>query len=56
MGDRLGVLVPSEEELGIRESVAAICARFGREYMRDKVEKGEPVPDMMTQPLTRVRP
>jgi hypothetical protein len=27
-----------------------------QDYAQHKVEKGEPVPDMMTQPVTRVRP
>ena len=39
-------LLPSEEELHIREAVAAICARFGREYMRAKVEAGEPATEL----------
>lgn len=44
--DRIGALLPSDEELQIRESVSAICRRFGREYMRAKVEKGEPADEL----------
>jgi alkylation response protein AidB-like acyl-CoA dehydrogenase len=39
-------LVPSEEELTIREAVASICAQFGRDYMRRKVEAGEPASEL----------
>ena len=39
-------LLPSAEELSIREAVAAICSRFGREYMRVKVEAGEPATEL----------
>jgi alkylation response protein AidB-like acyl-CoA dehydrogenase len=39
-------LIPSEEELTIRESVAAICSQFGRDYMRAKVEAGEPATEL----------
>ena len=39
-------LIPSDEELSIRESVAAICSQFGREYMRTKVEAGEPATEL----------
>jgi alkylation response protein AidB-like acyl-CoA dehydrogenase len=39
-------LLPSEEELHIREAVAAICAQFGRPYMRAKVEAGEPATEL----------
>ena len=39
-------LLPSAEELSIREAVAAICARFGREYMRARVEAGEPATEL----------
>jgi alkylation response protein AidB-like acyl-CoA dehydrogenase len=39
-------LIPSEEELSIREAVAAICSQFGRAYMRTKVEAGEPATEL----------
>jgi alkylation response protein AidB-like acyl-CoA dehydrogenase len=39
-------LIPSEEELSIREAVAAICSQFGRDYMRAKVEAGEPADEL----------
>ncbi|HZS15341.1 MAG TPA: acyl-CoA dehydrogenase family protein [Candidatus Dormibacteraeota bacterium] len=39
-------LIPSEEELSIREAVAAICSQFGRDYMRRKVEAGEPATEL----------
>jgi len=39
-------LLPSEEEQHIRDAVAAICARYGREYMRAKVEAGEPATEL----------
>src|ERR1700736_5378944 len=39
-------LIPSDDELHIREAVAAICGRFGREYMRAKVEAGEPATEL----------
>ena len=39
-------LIPSDEELTIRESVAAICSQFGRDYMRAKVEAGEPASEL----------
>jgi alkylation response protein AidB-like acyl-CoA dehydrogenase len=35
-------LLPCDEELRIREAVAGICSRYGREYVRAKVEAGEP--------------
>jgi alkylation response protein AidB-like acyl-CoA dehydrogenase len=35
-------LVPSDEERLLRETVGGICKEFGREYMRQKVEEGEP--------------
>jgi alkylation response protein AidB-like acyl-CoA dehydrogenase len=35
-------LVPSDEEVLLRETVGAICREFGRPYMREKVEAGEP--------------
>jgi alkylation response protein AidB-like acyl-CoA dehydrogenase len=35
-------LLPSDEELRIREAVAGICSRYGRAYVRAKVEAGEP--------------
>jgi alkylation response protein AidB-like acyl-CoA dehydrogenase len=39
-------LVPSDEELTIREAVASICGQFGRPYMRAKVEAGEPADEL----------
>ena len=39
-------LLPSEEELHIREAVAAICGKYGRAYMRAKVEAGEPATEL----------
>jgi hypothetical protein len=27
-----------------------------QDYAQHKAEKGEPVPDMITQPVTRIRP
>jgi alkylation response protein AidB-like acyl-CoA dehydrogenase len=39
-------LIPSDEELTIREAVAGICAQFGRDYMRAKVEAGEPATEL----------
>jgi alkylation response protein AidB-like acyl-CoA dehydrogenase len=35
-------LVPSDEERQIRDAVAGICAGYGRDYMRAKVQAGEP--------------
>jgi alkylation response protein AidB-like acyl-CoA dehydrogenase len=35
-------LVPSQEETMLRESVAGICASFGRDYMQRKRDEGEP--------------
>ncbi len=35
-------LVPSDEEVRIRETVHAICADFGPKYMREKNAAGEP--------------
>jgi alkylation response protein AidB-like acyl-CoA dehydrogenase len=35
-------LIPSDEEVLLRETVGGICREFGREYMRRKVEEGEP--------------
>jgi alkylation response protein AidB-like acyl-CoA dehydrogenase len=35
-------LVPSDEEAMLREAVAGVCGRFGPEYMRRKVNAGEP--------------
>jgi alkylation response protein AidB-like acyl-CoA dehydrogenase len=39
-------MLPSEEEVHIREAVARICSRYGREYMRAKVESGEPATEL----------
>ncbi len=46
MSDLAHALVPSEEELTIREAVASICSQFGRDYMRSKVEAGEPAHEL----------
>jgi alkylation response protein AidB-like acyl-CoA dehydrogenase len=35
-------LVPSQEEVLLREAVAGICSGFGREYMQGKRDAGEP--------------
>jgi alkylation response protein AidB-like acyl-CoA dehydrogenase len=35
-------LVASDEEAMLREAVAGICRGYGREYMRSKVDAGEP--------------
>ncbi len=35
-------LVPSQEEALLREAVGGICASFGREYMQQKRDDGEP--------------
>jgi alkylation response protein AidB-like acyl-CoA dehydrogenase len=35
-------LVPSQEETLLREAVGGICASFGREYMQQKRDDGEP--------------
>ncbi|HEV3228857.1 MAG TPA: acyl-CoA dehydrogenase family protein [Solirubrobacteraceae bacterium] len=35
-------LIPSQEETLLRETVAGICADFGREYMQRKRDAGEP--------------
>ena len=39
-------LLPTADEQSIREAVAAICSRFGREYMRAKVEAGQPATEL----------
>jgi len=46
MTDLAHALIPSDEELSIREAVAAICSQFGRAYMRTKVEAGEPATEL----------
>ncbi|HXA28210.1 MAG TPA: acyl-CoA dehydrogenase family protein [Candidatus Angelobacter sp.] len=46
MSDLSHALLPSEEELTIRDAVASICAQFGRPYMRAKVESGEPATEL----------
>jgi alkylation response protein AidB-like acyl-CoA dehydrogenase len=46
MTDLAHALIPSDEELSIREAVAAICSQFGRDYMRTKVEAGEPATEL----------
>ena len=35
-------LLPSDEELRIRETVAGICSRYGQDYVREKVAAGAP--------------
>ena len=35
-------LLPSDEELRIRETVAGICSRYGQAYIREKSDAGEP--------------
>jgi acyl-CoA dehydrogenase len=42
MARAVGELLPGEEELRIRETVAGICSKYGRAYVRAKVEAGEP--------------
>ncbi len=39
-------LVPSDEELAIRESVAGICAAYGPNYPRECFDRGEPIRDL----------
>ena len=46
MSNLAQALIPSDEELSIREAVAAICSQFGRDYMRTKVEAGEPATEL----------
>ena len=47
MRDNLApALLPSDEELHIRDAVARICARYGREYMRAKLDAGEPASEL----------
>lgn len=41
-------LVPTAEERLLRESVGAIAARYGAQYMRDCFEAGEPPTAMWT--------
>jgi limonene 1,2-monooxygenase len=42
-------------ELLFNKSLAGIATAI-QDYAQHKAEKGEPVPDLLTQPLTRVRP
>jgi hypothetical protein len=42
-------------ELLFGKAVAGIVTAMN-EYAQHKIEKGEPVPEMLTQPLNRVRP
>jgi alkylation response protein AidB-like acyl-CoA dehydrogenase len=35
-------LVPSDEETMLREAVRGVCGGFGREYMRAKIDAGQP--------------
>ncbi|HUA33152.1 MAG TPA: LLM class flavin-dependent oxidoreductase [Candidatus Binataceae bacterium] len=43
------------QEVLFNKSVAGILTAM-QDYAQHKAEKGEPVPEMLTQPLTRVRP
>jgi limonene 1,2-monooxygenase len=45
----------SNRELLFNKSLAGIATAI-QDYAQHKTEKGEPVPDLLTQPLTRVRP
>jgi limonene 1,2-monooxygenase len=45
----------SNRELLFNKSLAGIATAI-QDYAQHKAEKGEPVPDLLTQPLTRVRP
>jgi limonene 1,2-monooxygenase len=45
----------SNRELLFSKSLAGITTAI-QDYAQHKAEKGEPVPDLLTQPLTRVRP
>ena len=45
----------NNRELPFNKSVAGITTAI-QDYAQHKAEKGEPVPDLLTQPLTRVRP
>lgn len=42
-------LLPSDDELRIREAVTSICTRYGRDYMRAKVEAGEPATELWAE-------
>ena len=42
-------------DLMFGKAVAGILTAM-QDYTQHKVEKGEPVPEMMTQPMNRVRP
>jgi hypothetical protein len=35
-------LLPTDEERQLREAVAGICAKYGRDYIRAKIDAGEP--------------
>src|SRR3712207_8819696 len=39
-------LVPSDEEVQIRQTVASICEGFGPRYMREKHDAGEPATEL----------
>jgi alkylation response protein AidB-like acyl-CoA dehydrogenase len=41
-----GEFAPSQEETLLREAVTGICGGFGRDYMRRKVEAGEPASEL----------
>jgi len=45
----------SNRELLFNKSLAGIATAI-QDYAQHKAEKGEPVPDLLSQPLTRVRP
>jgi limonene 1,2-monooxygenase len=45
----------TNRELLFSKSLAGIATAI-QDYAQHKAEKGEPVPDLLTQPLTRVRP
>ena len=39
-------LVPSDEDVAIRDAVASICARYGDRYARECFERGEPTREL----------
>jgi limonene 1,2-monooxygenase len=45
----------SKRELLFNQALAGIATAI-QDYAQHKTEKGEPVPELLTQPLTRVRP
>ena len=46
-------LVPSDEEMRIRETVASICAQYGPEYSRRKRAAGEPPTELWDELASR---